>query len=94
MIAHSLLFPLRVVAITITMATGSLVFVNEANAFPVTAAQRAACMPDAMRLCSSEIPDVDRVIACMRANHARVSASCRATFATSAGSSKMSFASR
>lgn len=94
MIAHSLNFHRRVIAISIFIATCSLVFVNEANAFEVTAAQRVACMPDAMRLCSSEIPDVGRVIACMRANHARVSATCRATFSTSTRSSKASFASR
>jgi hypothetical protein len=48
--------------------------------FRVTAEQRAACTPDAIRLCSSEIPDVGRVTACMRANQASLSQRCRATF--------------
>ena len=48
--------------------------------FRVTAEQRAACTPDAIRLCSSEIPDVGRVAACMRANQASLSPRCRATF--------------
>jgi hypothetical protein len=47
----------------------------------VTAEQRAACTPDAMRLCSSEIPDIGRVTACMKANQANLSQRCRATFA-------------
>jgi len=36
----------------------SLTAVANAKAFQVTAEQRAACTPDALRLCSSEIPDV------------------------------------
>jgi hypothetical protein len=43
-----------------------------------TAEQRAACTPDAFRLCSSEIPDVARVLACMKAKRANLSAECRA----------------
>jgi hypothetical protein len=45
-----------------------------------TAEQRAACTPDAIRLCSSEIPDVGRVTACMRAKQASLSPRCRAAF--------------
>jgi hypothetical protein len=51
-------------------ATGS------ANA--VTAEQRAACTPDALRLCSNEIPDFARVKACMFRNQANLSPRCRA----------------
>ena len=40
------------------------------------------CTGDAMRLCSSEIPDVERVTACMIRNKARLSAGCRAYFRT------------
>jgi len=45
-----------------------------------TYAQRVYCTPDAWRLCSSEIPDVDAVKACMLANKEKLSAACRATF--------------
>jgi hypothetical protein len=51
----------------------------------VTAEQRAACTPDAMRLCSSEIPDVGRVTACMNRNRANLSARCQAVFASATG---------
>jgi hypothetical protein len=36
------------------------------------------CMGDAMRLCSSEIPSIARITACMRRNKANVSPGCRA----------------
>ncbi|WP_257193031.1 MULTISPECIES: hypothetical protein [unclassified Bradyrhizobium] len=36
------------------------------------------CTGDAMRLCSSEIPDIPRVRACMVRNKAQVSSGCRA----------------
>ena len=45
----------------------------------ITAEQREACMGDALRLCGSEIPDVDRVLVCMRAKKSQVSARCKAT---------------
>lgn len=42
-----------------------------------TASQRAACTPDVFRLCSSEIPDVDGIVACLRREKAHLSAACR-----------------
>ena len=39
--------------------------------------ERAACTPDVFRLCSSEIPDISRVTACMIKNHANLSSGCR-----------------
>lgn len=38
---------------------------------------REMCTGDAMRLCSSEIPDISRIAACMRRKRAQVSAGCR-----------------
>jgi len=40
--------------------------------------QRAACTPDVFRLCSSEIPNVDRIIVCMTVKKASLSPACRA----------------
>jgi hypothetical protein len=45
-----------------------------------TAEQRAACTPDVFRLCSSEIPNVSGIIACMKAKKSSLSAACRAVF--------------
>jgi hypothetical protein len=42
--------------------------------------QRWACERDAFVFCSNEIPDVDRITACMVKNLKRLSAPCRAQF--------------
>jgi hypothetical protein len=45
-----------------------------------TPEQQQACSDDAFRVCSSDIPDVDRVTACMIRNKAQLSPDCRAFF--------------
>ena len=45
-----------------------------------TAEQRAACAPDAFRLCLSYIPDATNVEACLRQRKSDVSDACRAVF--------------
>ncbi len=45
-----------------------------------TPEQQQACSSDAFRLCSAEIPDVDRVTACMMARKSQLSPGCRAQF--------------
>ena len=42
--------------------------------------QEQACSGDAVRLCSPEIPDVDRITACMIRNKAQLSPGCRVFF--------------
>ncbi len=42
------------------------------------------CTGDAMRLCSSEIPNVSRITACMVRKRAQVSPGCRAVMAREA----------
>ncbi len=44
-----------------------------------TPEQRAACMGDVFKFCSSEIPSVAKVTACMKANGPKLSPACRAT---------------
>lgn len=44
----------------------------------VTPEERAACTSDAFRLCSSAIPSVDRVVACLKSEKAKLSPLCRA----------------
>jgi hypothetical protein len=46
-----------------------------------TPEQQQLCSGDAMRLCSSEIPDVERVTACMVRQKAQLSDGCRSVFA-------------
>lgn len=42
--------------------------------------QRRLCTGDVFRLCSSEIPDRDRIVACMQRQRASLSAGCRSVF--------------
>ena len=45
-----------------------------------TPEQQAACSDDAFRLCSSDIPDIDRVTACMIRNKSQLTPGCRVYF--------------
>lgn len=45
-----------------------------------TPEQRAACTPDAFRLCSSYIPDADKVEGCLRQRKLDLSDACRSVF--------------
>jgi hypothetical protein len=45
-----------------------------------TPEQRAACAPDAFRLCSTYIPDPSGVEACLRQRKSELSEACRAVF--------------
>ena len=45
-----------------------------------TAEQQEACFEDAMKFCGSEIPDVQRITACMVKNIRKLSPRCRAQF--------------
>jgi hypothetical protein len=47
---------------------------------PGTMEQQLACTPDVWRLCSEHIPDVDRIVVCLRQNTPRLSGPCRAVF--------------
>jgi len=42
--------------------------------------QRRLCTGDVFRLCSWEIPDVERITACMRRQRANLSPGCRSVF--------------
>jgi hypothetical protein len=42
--------------------------------------QQMACTPDVWRLCSDQIPDVSRIVACLRQNTPQLSNNCRAVF--------------
>ena len=68
-------------ALSIALLGLALTFASEpAAAQQWTPEQRAACEPDAMRLCQAYIPDVDRVRACMAHYRRYLSPRCRALF--------------
>ena len=43
---------------------------------PGTPEQQAACQPDVMRLCGNFIPDVDRIVACLKYNEPNLNPAC------------------
>ena len=45
--------------------------------------QQMACTPDVWRLCGDQIPDVGRIVACLRQNTPQLSNGCRAVFESS-----------
>lgn len=48
-----------------------------------TPEQEQACTGDALRLCSADVPDVDRITACMIRNKSQLTPGCRAVFRSS-----------
>jgi hypothetical protein len=62
--------------IATALALGMLTTVSQAY----TQEQEQMCAGDAIRLCGSEIPDVDRVTACMVRQRSQLSPGCRAFF--------------
>ena len=54
-----------------------------------TAEQRAACAPDAFRLCAGYIPDPTNVEACLRQRKSDLRDACRAVFENSAAAASV-----
>jgi hypothetical protein len=67
-------------------ATGTAIAIALLSILPATAShaytgeQQQLCMADALKLCASEIPDVDRITACMARKRASLSEGCRSVF--------------
>ena len=72
--------PGLVVAIGSLMVLQNAAFAQERG----TMEQQMACTPDVFRLCGSEVPDVNRITACLRQNTALLSNACRAVFDSNA----------
>jgi hypothetical protein len=62
------------------MALVGLAMLSQASHAFTQDDQRRLCAGDAMRLCASEIPDVERITACMRRQRAHLSEGCRSVF--------------
>jgi hypothetical protein len=62
---------------------------QSARSFEATSDQQEACTPDAFRLCSAEIPDADRVAACLDANVAKLSPACGVVIRTALAARSM-----
>ncbi len=75
---NSITKTLRVLSVATAVAISLTSFA--AHAVEATAEQRRACTPDAFRLCSSHIPNVEAITACMRANKSKLSPACKLVF--------------
>src|ERR1700732_35902 len=66
----------------IVLVAVSLLGASSASAqeYRGTAEQQSACMSDVFRLCSGEIPDVGRIVACLKREKPRLSDGCRSVF--------------
>ena len=53
-----------------------------------------ACTPDVWRLCSDQVPDVGRIVACLRQNTPQLSNNCRAVFESQANAQQQQPAGR
>ena len=68
-------------AMTLSIAIGGFVLLEGtaiAQDYRGTQEQQMACTPDVFRLCGAQIPDADRIVACLRANLPQLSPGCRA----------------
>ena len=51
-----------------------------ADSYHITAAEKAACVADASRLCMSAYPDEDKLLSCMAANRSSLTRACVVAF--------------
>ncbi|MEK9280531.1 MULTISPECIES: hypothetical protein [unclassified Bradyrhizobium] len=61
---------------------------SSATSFAYTAEARQMCTGDAFRLCSSEIPNIPKITACMIKYRADLSPGCRAVMDLAKGASR------
>lgn len=66
----------RQISFAIALTATALTLPNAAHAY--TAEAQQMCTSDAFRLCSSEIPNIPRITACMMQHKSELSPGCRA----------------
>ncbi|CAN7510298.1 hypothetical protein LJR220_004614 [Bradyrhizobium sp. LjRoot220] len=84
---------LRPVVLSLALAIGSvgaLQSTASAQEYRGTWEQQMACTPDVWRLCSDQVPDVSRIVACLRTNTPQLSNNCRAVFESQANAQQPS----
>jgi len=68
--------------IAICLVVGATTATAEEQAIKVSASDKAACMPDAVRLCRGAIPNVQNVLLCFGQNRDKISSRCRTVLAS------------
>jgi len=77
---------LHLYALTLAMSITGIAVQDPARSqeYRGTVQQQMACTPDVWRLCSDQVPDVGRIVTCLRQNTPQLSNGCRAVFESSA----------
>jgi hypothetical protein len=71
----------RQIALGVALSIGGIVAQSaDAQEYRGTWEQQMACTPDVWRLCSDQIPDTNRIVACLQQNTPQLSSACRAVF--------------
>jgi hypothetical protein len=65
-------------ALAITAAAAISLFALPTQSYAFSPEAQMMCTGDALRLCSSEIPDIPRITACMMRQRMNLSTGCRA----------------
>jgi hypothetical protein len=68
----------RIVGIAILSAGFAVMSTSTSFAHSGTEDEQQACTPDVFRLCSAQIPNEDRIVACLNGHMAKLSPACRA----------------
>jgi hypothetical protein len=68
--------------IAICLAIGATAASAEEQTIKVSASAKAACMPDAIRLCRDAVPNVHNVLLCFGQNRDKISNRCRTVLAS------------
>ena len=63
------------------LVVGATTATAEEQPITVSASAKAACMPDALRLCRNAIPNVQNVLLCFGQNRDKISDRCRVVLA-------------
>jgi hypothetical protein len=73
-----------VLGLAIAMSATGVIAPAWSQEYRGTWEQQMACTPDVWRLCSDQVPDVNRIVACLRQNTSQLSNGCRAVFDSNA----------
>jgi len=76
-VSKSFTTKLRQASLILTIATTMSVFTAH-QSFAFSSEAQQMCTGDAFKLCSSEIPNIPKVTACMISHRAQLSSGCRA----------------
>ena len=71
------------IALSVAVSIGAMIAqAAQAQEYRGTMEQQMACTPDVWRLCSDQIPDTNRIVACLQQNTPQLSSACRSVFAS------------